>query len=78
VLLIARHFLPLFAKEEGSASAASTAAAEASLGYPWPGNVRQLQNVIRNVVVLHDGEQVTAAMLPQRESWAREGLLQAG
>ena len=32
--------------------------------YPWPGNVRQLQNVIRNVVVLHDGEQVTPSMLP--------------
>jgi two-component system repressor protein LuxO len=32
----------------------------------WPGNVRQLQNVIRNVVVLHDGPLVTRAMLPAR------------
>ncbi len=31
---------------------------------PWPGNVRQLLNVIRNVVVLHDGEEVTPDMLP--------------
>ncbi len=30
----------------------------------WPGNVRQLLNVIRNIVVLHDGTQVTASMLP--------------
>jgi DNA-binding NtrC family response regulator len=33
-------------------------------GYEWPGNVRQLQNVIRNIVVLHDGETVTSSMLP--------------
>ena len=32
--------------------------------YPWPGNVRQLQNVIRNMVVLNDGEEITPDMLP--------------
>jgi len=32
--------------------------------YPWPGNVRQLQNVIRNIVVLNDGERVSVDMLP--------------
>ena len=30
----------------------------------WPGNVRELENAIRTAVVLHDGEEVTAAMLP--------------
>ncbi|WP_449356250.1 quorum-sensing sigma-54 dependent transcriptional regulator LuxO [Vibrio gallicus] len=34
------------------------------LAYPWPGNVRQLQNVIRNIVVLNQGEQVELDMLP--------------
>jgi len=33
--------------------------------YQWPGNVRQLENVIRNIVVLHDGELVTPEMLPR-------------
>lgn len=32
--------------------------------YPWPGNVRQLLNVIRNVAVLHDGSHVLPEMLP--------------
>jgi two-component system repressor protein LuxO len=65
VLLVARHFLQLFAKEEGKAFRGFERAAETALAaYPWPGNVRQLQNVIRNVVVLHYGEQVTAPMLP--------------
>ena len=31
---------------------------------PWPGNVRQLLNVVRNIVVLNDGPIVTAGMLP--------------
>jgi DNA-binding NtrC family response regulator len=34
------------------------------LGLAWPGNVRQLLNVIRNVVVLNDGGRVTPDMLP--------------
>ncbi len=33
---------------------------------PWSGNVRELQNVIEQVVVLHDAETVTLRMLPQR------------
>ena len=32
--------------------------------HPWPGNVRQLLNVIRNVVVLNEGGVVTPDMLP--------------
>ena len=31
---------------------------------PWPGNVRQLINVLRNVVVLNQGPLVTPEMLP--------------
>lgn len=32
--------------------------------YDWPGNVRQLLNVLRNVVVLHNGTHVLPDMLP--------------
>ncbi len=65
VLLIARHFLAQFGKEEGRRFRGFTREAEAAImAYPWPGNVRQLQNAIRNVVVLHDAEMVEAAMLP--------------
>lgn len=32
---------------------------------PWPGNARQVLNVIRNVAVLHDGDLVTPDMLPE-------------
>ena len=43
--------------------------------YDWPGNVRQLQNVVRNVVVLHDGPLVEPSMLPEPlKSRARDGV----
>ncbi|GLQ72981.1 quorum-sensing sigma-54 dependent transcriptional regulator LuxO [Vibrio penaeicida] len=32
--------------------------------YEWPGNVRQLQNVLRNAVVLNHGSEITLNMLP--------------
>ncbi len=65
VLLIARHFLASFAREERKAFRAYAPDAERALtAYPWPGNVRQLQNVIRNIVVLHEGTRVEPAMLP--------------
>ncbi|MDN3680483.1 sigma-54 dependent transcriptional regulator [Vibrio tapetis subsp. quintayensis] len=32
--------------------------------FEWPGNVRQLQNVLRNVVVLNHGNEITLNMLP--------------
>jgi two-component system repressor protein LuxO len=34
------------------------------VAYPWPGNVRQLQNVLRNIVVLNQGTEVLLSMLP--------------
>ncbi len=65
VLLVARHFLAVFAREEGKRFRGFSAEAErVLLAYSWPGNVRQLQNVVRNIVVLHDAQQVEAAMLP--------------
>ena len=43
------------------------------LNYPWPGNVRQLQNVIRNIVVLNKGDLVTADMVPSPVNPAGSG-----
>jgi len=65
ILDIAGKFLTEFAAEEGKGFQAFDDETAAILaGFSWPGNVRQLQNVIRNVVVLHDGETVGVDMLP--------------
>jgi len=64
VLLLARYFLAKIAKEEGKAFCGlAPEAQDALLSFDWPGNVRQLQNVIRNAVVLHNGDQITVEML---------------
>ena len=34
------------------------------LGYPWPGNVRQLENVLNRACILADGERISIADLP--------------
>ena len=65
VLAIAGYLLSEFAKEEGKHFHGLAPEVEAVFrAYAWPGNVRQLQNVLRNIVVLNDGETVTRAMLP--------------
>ena len=65
LLLLADHFLKAFSEEEGKGFRDFDADALAVLqGYDWPGNVRQLQNVVRNIVVLNEGDKVTASMLP--------------
>ncbi|CAK9039460.1 Regulatory protein LuxO [Durusdinium trenchii] len=66
VALIADSFLQTFSKEEGKHfERLSDDTRQALMAYDWPGNVRQLQNVIRNAVVLQDGEELTAQMLPR-------------
>lgn len=65
ILEIANHFLVTYAAEENRNFKGFAAAVEVILcRYDWPGNVRQLQNVIRNIVVLHDEEIVTQEHLP--------------
>lgn len=65
ILSIARHFLALFAKEEGKSFNSFSAEVEAVMShYAWPGNVRQLQNVVQNIVVLNKDTKVKLAHLP--------------
>ncbi len=64
-VLIASHFIARYAAEEKKRFAGLDRAAEAALlAYDWPGNIRQLQNVLRHAVVMNDGPAVTLDMLP--------------
>jgi len=65
VMEIAERFLHEFTKEEGKLFTGFDAdVITAFTAHQWPGNVRQLQNIIRNVVVLHEGPIITFDMLP--------------
>ncbi len=64
-LEIALNFLKKFSEEEGKNFKNYSARVEDYiLRHSWPGNIRQLQNVIRNIVVLNEGELVEIDMLP--------------
>ncbi|WOJ92171.1 sigma-54 dependent transcriptional regulator [Congregibacter variabilis] len=64
ILLIARHFLDVYTTQAAKQfKGFSSAAEEQMLRYAWPGNVRQLQNVIQQAVVLNQGEQIEIDML---------------
>ncbi|GGE91464.1 sigma-54-dependent Fis family transcriptional regulator [Stappia taiwanensis] len=65
ILPLAQTFLTRYAEQEGRKFTRLDPAAEESLlTYDWPGNVRQLENAMRQAVVLHDGELLRAQMLP--------------
>ena len=65
VSLILNQLLQQYAQEEQKQFSGFDNEAQASLfNYEWPGNVRQLQNVIRNIVVLNTGGVISPDMLP--------------
>jgi len=58
-------FLQEYSAEEGkSFGRFEQPALELMMNYDWPGNVRQLQNIVRNIVVLNEGENITEQMIP--------------
>lgn len=65
VISIARQFLRDFSKEEGKAFTQFSAEVEQIFrAYTWPGNIRELQNILRNIVVMNSGREVNKKMLP--------------
>ncbi len=65
VLLLADHFLERFASEHGKdIRRISTPAIYMLTAYHWPGNARELQNVIERAVLVCDGHVVHAHHLP--------------
>ncbi|PWI34260.1 sigma-54-dependent Fis family transcriptional regulator [Vibrio albus] len=65
VVEIAYSLLGFMSLEEGKQFARfSPEVEDRFIHYEWPGNVRQLQNVLRNAVVLNHGKEITLDMLP--------------
>ncbi len=63
--LLIQHFLSHYSKEnEKDLCEVSPAAMEQLLDYHWPGNIRELENVIERAVVLSVGEILDVDLLP--------------
>lgn len=64
--LLLNHFLSLFAEKYGRHMYDFSREAMAKLcAYAWPGNVREMENLVERVVVLHDGAIVEESFLPE-------------
>lgn len=63
--LLTRKFLLEFAKEHGKKPVELTRRAMTKLAqFPWPGNVRQLRNVVENLVLFSNGKDLDLDDLP--------------
>ncbi len=64
IMVLARHFLARYAGEEHKVfTGFSGECAQALMAAEWKGNVRQLQNLVRRLVVMFDGGEISGAMI---------------
>ncbi|MHB1237953.1 MAG: sigma 54-interacting transcriptional regulator, partial [Gallionella sp.] len=64
--LLAKHFLSVLAKKYNKkTNGFSTEAMETLISSPWPGNVRQLQNVVEQSVVLSSTPLISSVLVQQ-------------
>ena len=74
IMPLAQNFLARFAKEENKAFAGfAPEVADLFVAREWPGNVRQLQNLVRRIVVMFDGGSVSGQMALAADIESRDG-----
>ena len=65
ILLLAHHFVTKYAQEFGKSTLRfSDNALQVLRDYRWPGNIRELENVIQRLVVMTDGDLIEVSDLP--------------
>ena len=67
ILGLAARFLAKFNEQYGRRKELSPETTARLLEYSWRGNVRELENMMRRIVVLEDGEQVFEALVARRQ-----------
>lgn len=66
VELLARHFIERHAAELSRPELAfSTEAIRVLSSYTWPGNIRELENLVERVAILSDRDEIQAEQLPE-------------
>ncbi|HYT95017.1 MAG TPA: sigma-54 dependent transcriptional regulator, partial [Gemmataceae bacterium] len=64
--LLVRHFLRRFSRELGrQVQEVAPEALERLCGYPWPGNIRELQSVLKQALLRASGTVLLPAFLPE-------------
>jgi two-component system response regulator AtoC len=72
--LLVEHFLRQFSHRLGKAvGRVSPEALAALLEHPWPGNIRELENLVERAVLLTESDTITLADLPTLEGGSSPG-----
>lgn len=65
VIEIADYLFSKFAQQENKAYKKIEASCQNFMQtYPWPGNIRELENTVRSILVMHHSDVITTQMLP--------------
>ncbi len=59
-----RHFVGKISQEYGRNIGISKTAMAMLTRYDWPGNVREMENLIERLVIMADGDEIEASLLP--------------
>lgn len=79
IMLLARHFLEKFNRDHSKNIVGFSEDAEnLLLGFPWPGNARELKNVIERAVVICGGDEIAARDLPERLAESSHASINGG
>ena len=77
--LLSEYFLDIFKQESGSTYLSiSKEAMEKMFLYHWPGNIRELRNVLERAVVMGDGKEILPQDLPFNVSESGDSCFQVG
>lgn len=61
---LVNHFLAKISQEYGRKVGISKQAMSLFANYDWPGNVREMENLIERMIIMADGEEIGAGILP--------------
>lgn len=77
--LLARHFVQRFAFQmDREVPVMSEDTLAVLTGFDWPGNVRQMMNVIQNMIVVAEGDRIETRHLPSEMRSMQSGQLESG
>ncbi|MEE9208524.1 MAG: sigma-54 dependent transcriptional regulator [Gemmatimonadota bacterium] len=73
--VLVHHFIELFNERLGkSVTGISSVAMKKLMSYSWPGNIRELENLVERSMVLADGEKITPADFPESVKNPQAGM----
>jgi DNA-binding NtrC family response regulator len=74
ILLLTKHFLEKYMREIGKHVSLGEEVGQLLAHHRWPGNIRELQNVIGEAVILSDGDTLRPSCFPSLLSPEHEGF----